>query len=272
MTMKNKKQENLATERFNIARVGLGAGALALFASTAYMNVSGWVAQASDASQALANGLLAGGFELMALFGLTWAGYQYAAGRKAAASVAAAIAVTAIIFNTFAAQNFLHLQSDGLANAIETSAANLSVVESEIDALNRQIDSLITENGGTIPRPIEAIKGQYSHLNPSENPINMGRRDSEIALREEYNRLQGRVLELKRDAAADTVAANDQARTVIPTAMLGPFVWLLEIIKGTAFFALGNTSPDAKQKRVEHEQNRRRWAIIRAKQQKPHIS
>lgn len=251
---------------FHLARAGLALGALALFASTAYMNVSGWVLQADTLAQGITNGLMASGFELMALTGLAWAGFQYATGRKGAAVIAGAIAITAIVFNTFAAQNFLHLQADELTNAIEMSGQNLDVINSEIAGLDRQIESIIEENGGTIPRPVDAINAQYSHLDPDKNPINMGRRDAEIALREEYNLLQAQILELKRSSAGAAVTANDTARTVIPAAMLGPFVWALEVIKGTVFFALGTANGNSKQSKPLTDAEKRKWAIIRAKE------
>lgn len=269
MAKKNASQRqktHTARGDFHLARAGLALGAIALFASTAYMNVSGWVSQADTPAQGITNGMMASGFELMALTGLAWAGFQYATGRKAAAVVAGAIAITAIVFNTFAAQNFLHLQADELTNAIEMSGQNLDVINSEIAGLDRQIESIIEENGGTIPRPVDAINAQYSHLDPDKNPINMGRRDAEIALREEYNRLQAQILELKRSSAGAAVTANDTARTVIPAAMLGPFVWALEVIKGTVFFALGTANGNSKLSKPLTDAEKRKWAIIRAKE------
>ncbi|MEM9261951.1 MAG: hypothetical protein AAGA22_00075 [Pseudomonadota bacterium] len=250
-------------EEFTFARVGLGIGAAAIFASTAFMNVSGWVAQADDTAQAVANGLLASGFELMALCGLSWAGWQYARKRKAAAMIAGAIAIVAIVFNTFAAENFLHLQGDELVNAIETSGQTVEVSAAEIDALQAQLDSIVQQNGGNVPRPIDAIEAQYAHLDEESNPINMGRRDAEIALRKEYERLSADIRELRRDASGASVTANDTARTVIPSSLLGPFVWALEVIKGTIFFALGTATGTPKQT----AEDRQKWAIIRAKEE-----
>ncbi|MEO0399637.1 MAG: hypothetical protein AAF224_09500 [Pseudomonadota bacterium] len=254
-----KSDPHALKHQFSFARAGLAVGAAALFASTAYMNVSGWVAQADDTTQALANGLLASGFELMALCGLSWAGFQYAKGRKSAAMLAAAIAVAAIAFNTLAAQNFLHLQAEDLSNAIETSSQTVQVNTAEIDALQAEIDSLIVQNKGKIPRPVEAVEAAYGDLDPERHQRRIARRDSEIALRTEYERLQGRITELRRDASSAAVSANDSGRTVIPTAMLGPFVWVLEIIKGTIFFALGTASG----KQPQTSEVRRMWAIIK---------
>lgn len=265
MTKKTKKTGS-SKENFNLARIGLGVGALGLFGSTAFMNISGWVAQAENVPQAIANGSLAAGFELMALCGLAWAGFQWAAGRKAAAMVTALIAAAAIIFNTFAAENFLHLQAGEVANAIEASAQNVTITEAQISDLEAQRQGIIDNNDGKIPRPIEAIEGYYSRFDPETNPINMSRKAAEIALREEYDRIGMQITEARSAIAGDAVTANDDARTVIPTAMLGPFVWAFEIIKGTVFFALGTTSSAAKEQAQEAE--RRKWAIIRAKQRK----
>ncbi|MEO1324751.1 MAG: hypothetical protein AAFV59_17290, partial [Pseudomonadota bacterium] len=119
---------------------------------------------------------------------------------------------------------------------------------------------IVRENGGTIPRPIEAIEAQYGYLDPESNPINMGRRDSEIALREEYNRLQAEIVALREGASDAAVASNDTARTVIPSTLIGPFIWALEAIKGTIFFALGTTDPRAKA-----VAEKRKWAAIHAR-------
>ena len=257
-------KEHTSKEPFNLARIGLGVGAFGLFGSTAYMNISGWIAQAENVPQAIANGSLAAGFELMALCGLAWAGFQWAGKRRAAASVTAAIAVAAIIFNTFAAENFLHLQAGEVVNAIEQSAQSVGLIEAEIGALQDQLQGVVENNNGKIPRPIEAIEGYYSRFDPETNPINMARKEAEIALREEYERIQSALAEQRRLMAADAVMANDTARTVIPTAMLGPFVWVLEIIKGTVFFALG--TEERKSHTARNDLDRRKWAIIRAKQ------
>ena len=75
--------------------------------------------------------------------------------------------------------------------------------------------------------------------------------------------MQGALSDARRSLAGDAVTANDTARTVIPTAMLGPFVWVLEFIKGTVFFALGNAEGDHAQRKALDD--RQRWAIIRKK-------
>jgi len=252
----------LLREEFTVARLGLGVGAAALFVSTAFMNVSGWVAQADDAAHAIVNGMLASGFELMGLCGLSWAGWQYARKRKAAAVIAVAIAIVAIVFNTFAAENFLHLQGDELVNAIETSGQTVEVNAADINALQAQLASMVEQNGGHVPRPVEAIEAQYAHLDEESNPINMGRRAAEIALRQEYERLSTEIRELRRAASGASVTANDTARTVIPTSLLGPFVWALEVIKGTIFFALGTATGTPSQT----AKDRQKWAIIKGKE------
>lgn len=258
----DKKTEGISGQ-FNLARLGLGIGALGLFCSTAYMNISGWVAQAEDTAQAIANGALAAGFELMALCGLAWAGYQWAKGRKPAAIITAGIAVAAIIFNTFAAENFLHLQAEAVTNGIEASAQNVDVIRAEISSLEMERQGIIDNNGGRVPRPIEAIEAYYGRFDPESNPINMSRKAAEIELRREYERIQSELSQARRSLAGDAVAANDTARTVIPTSMLGPFVWVLEFIKGTVFFALGNAEGDHAQRKALED--RQKWAIIRKK-------
>jgi len=257
-------KDDSPSDHFNLARLGLLAGALGLFGSTAYMNISGWVAQAEDVPQAIANGSMAAGFELMALCGLAWAGLQWARKRRGAAVVTGAIAAAAIIFNTFAAENFLHLQAGELANMIETSAQIAQVTQAQIDALSAELQGIVDNNDGRIPRPVEAIEGYYSRFDPESNPINMSRKDAEIALREEYERVQSEIAAARQAMISDSVRANDDAHTVIPTAMLGPFVWVLEIIKGTILFALG--THEARNPRSPDAADRQKWAIIRAKQ------
>ena len=197
-----------SSDHFNLARLGLLTGALGLFGSTAYMNISGWVAQADDAPQAIANGSMAAGFELMALCGLAWAGLQWARKRRGAAVVTGAIAAAAIVFNTFAAENFLHLQAGELANAIETSAQTAQVTQAQIDALSAELQGIVENNDGKMPRPVEAIEGYYSRFDPESNPINMSRKDAEIALREEYERVQGEISAARQAMIGDTVRAK----------------------------------------------------------------
>ncbi len=83
----DKKQQRYKNNKsikqdFDFARFGLTIGAITLFPSTAFMNVPAWMEQAVTVPQALANGGLASSFELMALCGLSWAGYQFVQGRK----------------------------------------------------------------------------------------------------------------------------------------------------------------------------------------------
>ncbi|MEL6364996.1 MAG: hypothetical protein AAFR11_09160 [Pseudomonadota bacterium] len=56
MTKTNKSNSVKLTDHFQVERLGLAAGAAALFASTAYMNVSSWIAQADTTAQGVANG------------------------------------------------------------------------------------------------------------------------------------------------------------------------------------------------------------------------
>lgn len=255
-----RKNINLGQE-FHFARIGLGIGAAALFLSTAYMNVSGWIAQAEEPSGAIANATLAISFELTALCGLSWAGFQYAKGRKSAAGIAAAIAIVAIIFNTLAAQNFLHAQAQDLSNTIEFSGQTVAVNQSEISVLEDEVESIVRQNRGKIPRPVDAIEARYADLNPERHKGKIARLNAEIALRREYDRLQAEIRDLRRDASEAAVTANDTGRTVIPASVLGPFVWALEIVKGTIFFALGTATG----KKPQTKQDRKKWAIISSK-------
>ena len=260
LRMKPKTKTTLADD-FNFARLGLGLAAAGIFLSTAYFNISSWVKSAPSLDASIAYGVMSASVELMALCGLAWAGFQASQKRWGRAGLAVSFAVAAIVLNAMAAENFLHLQADGLLNAIEMSGETLSTLTAEITELERQVDSIIQQNGGTIPRPVEAIEAEYSRFDPETNPINMGRKNAEIALRVEYERLQEQLTGLRREAGAAAVASNDTVRTVIPPHMIAAFIWCMEVIKGTVFFALG-TANGKKKSTPEH---RKKWAIIRAK-------
>ncbi len=174
--------------------------------------------------------------------------------------IAATIAILAIGFNTFATQHFLHIQSGLAVNTIETSAQTLSVTQADIGTLQEQVASIIAQNNSSAPRPIEAIEAQYIYLDEDKNPINMGRRDSEIALRQEYERLQSEIHNLRNGSVGNAVTSNDTARTVIPPHLLAPFIWAIEGIKGTIFFALGTSTAK------RDAEYRKKWAQIRARE------
>jgi hypothetical protein len=293
--MRNQRQEDEGktgskAREFTLSRLGLAGGAAALGLSTGFMNISGWVSQADTLTQKWLNGSMSAGMELFAASALGWAGYQLSNGRWSRATAAAIAGAAVVYFNTLATQNFMAVQRDAQTNAIETSATGVAISDAELARIEREVQSIIEQNGGTVPRPLDVIEAAYAHLDPRTNPINMGRRDAEAGLRREYDRLQTEALAIREAAVGDAVEANDAVRTVIPEEHLPTFIWVLEGLKAGAFFLLGTsdlgaafrragnanlTKPDIRQepqpaspprKGGGHAGHRRRWAIIRNKQ------
>ncbi|MEM9233585.1 MAG: hypothetical protein AAGA69_05020, partial [Pseudomonadota bacterium] len=88
--MPSEKQRK-AKASFNVARIGLGAGILAIVAASAFMNISGWWEIGETLSQKWANAGLASGFEMTALYALPYAGRLVGRGTYGKALMALAI-------------------------------------------------------------------------------------------------------------------------------------------------------------------------------------
>ncbi len=263
-----KKKPNRLVAEFNWARWGLFAGIAAIALSSAFMNVSGWVGVASTAEQALANGVLSGGMEVTALFALPYGGFMMRRGDYGKAMLALLVATVAISTNIYATQTFLHVQTDMLVNGIELSGMELGQINAQIGDVEREMDSIVAQNGGTIPRDIETIEQSYSNLDADENPINMMNKDAEIGARTRYEELQGDLNELRADKATPSVLANDTARSVIPPQHMRTFVTALELMKATGLYVLGNSTMFLGAKTRKAYQNRKKWAAIRKNKQR----
>lgn len=222
-----------------LSRIGVGFGAATLAGATGYMNVSAWVAQASIRAEQIVNGCISGSLEVVGGAGLAWAGYQFSKKRPLRAALAAAAAAGAIYFNTGASLNYYEGQDAAARNAIELSGEEAASGAALITRLEDEAAAIITQNGGTLPRPLPAIEAAYSHLDPATNPINMARKATEVSLREEYERLQDEIADLREARGADVVASDDAVRPVIPEGQRLAFIWAVEVFKGSAFFLLG---------------------------------
>lgn len=284
------KNDKKTKGEITVSRLGLAGGAAALGLSTGFMNVSGWIAQAETPTQQWLNGAMSAGMELFAASALAWAGHQLSRGRWSRAGAAAIAGAAVVYFNTLATQNFMAVQRDAQTNAIELSSRGVEISEAELARVQREVNSLIEQNGGTIPRPIDVIEAAYAHLDPQTNPINMGRKDAEIGLRREYNRLQAEARLIREAAAGNAVKANDTVRAVIPEEHLATFIWVLEGLKAGAFFLLGTSDLGAAFRRAKiatspapepgtparqpssggavDRRHRQSWAIIRNKQRR----
>ncbi|MEX6633413.1 hypothetical protein [Hyphococcus lacteus] len=260
---------NKLVEEFNHARWGLFGGIAAITVSSAYMNISGWVLMAATIHQAIPNGVLSGGMELTALFALPYAGFMMRRKSYGKAMLALAVAAIAISTNIYATQNFLHVQTDTLVNGIELSGAELDQLNYQITDAQQEMNSIIEQNGGTIPRDIETIEQSYANLDPDKNPINMMNKDAEIGARMRYEELQSEVEALRAQSAAPTVQANDTARSVIPPQHMRTFVTALELMKATGLYILGNSTLFLGAKARKAYENRKKWAIIKKKDIQP---
>jgi len=254
----------LKFNEYSVVKNGFVLGAIAIFAASAFMNVSGWVGAASTVSQAVANGSLSFGMELIGVTSLAWAGFQSSKKRYGRALLALGIGLAIIYFNTMATENFLAIQHDLLVNDIELSGQVIGNIDAEIATRQTEIDSIITQNDGTIPRPADVVEQSYSHLDPDKNPINMRNKDAEIGMRLRYEELTGEMSELREARAADAVGANDTARSVVTGAARSSLIWTIEAFKAAAFLILGRS-------RIisfgEKEKTRKQWAVIRKKEQ-----
>jgi len=248
---------------YSFVRNGFIIGAIAIFAASAFMNVSGWVGAATTTSQAFANGSLSFGMELIGVTSLAWAGFQSSKQRYGRALLALGIGLAIIYFNTMATENFLAMQHDLLVNTIEMDGQILTNFDAEIATRQTEIDSIIVQNDGTVPRPADVVEQTYSHLNPDKNPINMRNKDSEIGLRLRYDELTGEITELREAKIAPAVGANDQARSVVTGAARSSLIWTIETFKAAAFLILGRS-------RIisfgEKEKTAKQWAVIRNKE------
>ena len=249
---------------YSLVRNGLVLGAIAIFAASAFMNVSGWVAAATTLPQAVANGSLSFGMELIGVTGLAWSGFQMSNGRYGRAFLALGIGLAIIYFNTMATENFLSVQSDLLVNAIEMDGQVTMNFDAELATRQAEIDSIITQNGGTIPRPADVVEQSYSHLDPDKNPINMRNKDAEIGMRLRYDELTGEMTELREERVAPAVGANDTARSVVTGNARTKLIWTVEAFKAAAFLILGHTRIIS----FTEKKIRRKWAAIRKNQQK----
>jgi len=255
------EKKRRAKAAFNLARIGLGAGILTIVAASAFMNISGWVAIAETTSQMFANAGLSSGLELTALFALPYAGRVMGRGTYVKALMALAIGGAAMGVNIFATYNFLDVQTDFVVNNIETASADIGLIDSQIADRQQEMNSIIDRNDG-VPRDVETLEESGRHLPDEENPLNARERDREIGDRRAYERLQGEVDDLREQRAGSAVIANDTVNSVIPDKHLKTFVTILELMKATGLYVLGNS-------RLFYGRNyndNRKWAAIRAKQ------
>lgn len=266
---KHKPKANRLVAEFNFARLGLLAGITAITLSSAYMNVSGWVAMAASLHQAIPNGVLSGGMELIALFSLPYAGFMIRRKDYGKAMLALAVAAVAISTNIYATQNFLHVQSDMLVNTIELSGMELDQINAQIGDAQKEMESIIAQNGGAIPRDVETIEQSYANLDPEENPINMMNKDAEIGARLRYEELQEQVEALRAQSANPAITANDTARSVIPPQHMRTFVTALELMKACGLYILGNSTMFLGAKARKAYERRKKWAVIKKRQNQP---
>jgi len=255
------EKKRRAKAAFNLARIGLGAGILTIVAASAFMNISGWVAIAATTPQMLANAGLSSGLELTSLFALPYAGRVMGRGTYVKALMALAIGGAALGVNIFATYNFLDVQTDVVVNNIEAASADVGLIDSQIVDRQQEMNSIIDRNDG-VPRDVETLEESGRHLSDEENPLNARERDREIGDRRSYERLQGEIDDLREQRTGSAVIANDTVNSVIPDEHLKTFVTILELMKATGLYVLGNS-------RLFYGRNyndNRKWAAIRAKQ------
>ncbi len=230
-----------------ISRVALGGGAALIAGATGYMNIAGWVAQANDEASAWVNGALATGMELAAAGGLAWAAYQLGQRRPLRAAFAGAVGGMLVYFNTLAAQNFIHVQHDRGEAGISAATLNAADIAREIARHEREIAAIERRYGGAPPRPVGALSAASAGLQ------NTRRRDAallrqlgaEEASRMAYDAARAEIERLREEKRDMHITAAQEVRTVMPAEMIVPFIWAMEIVKGSIFFILGGSDLSA---------------------------
>lgn len=255
--------KNKLKSEFTLSKLGLVSGIGAITLSSAYMNISGWAAMSASTDQLLANIGLSGGMELTALFALPYAGFMIRRKAYGKAALAFAIAAVAISTNIYATQNFLHFQTDTIVNAIELSGTELAQIDAQIAQYQQELESIIAQNGGTVPRDAETVTRSYGVLDEEKNPINTMRREAELGARTRYEQILNQVEALRAERAAPSIDANDVGRSVIPPQYMRYFVTALELMKATGLYILGNSTLFMSAKDQAKYAHRKKWAIIR---------
>lgn len=231
---KNKRAGTWTPSRLAMAASGIGAAG-----ATGYMNVTAWMAQASNDPEKLINATISGSLELAGVAGIAFAGYQVHKKRPLRAALSGAFACAAVYFNVGASEQYYATQDAVRENAIEASAAAVPTLNADIARLQGEVDSMLEQNGGKIPRTPEIIEAAYQHLDPEKNPINMGRKATELAVRKEYDRLQGELTDARDALSGASVQSNDEFDPIIDKDKRLMFIWALEAFKGGVFFMIG---------------------------------
>lgn len=233
-TRKHKKL-SIAPTRWAMAVSGVMA-----CGATGYMNIQAWRAQASSLTEEWINATISGSLELAGIFGLAFAGYQIHRHRPLRAAMSGAMACLAIYFNTGASLRYYGAQDTIRENAIQHAQSSVVELSSSIEDLELEKASIIEQNDGTVPRKIVIIEAAYSHLNPDTNPLNMSRKNTEIGLREEYNRIQAELSQARSALNLNTVSADDTYTPIVSKDQRLIFIWVLEVFKGCVFFIIGS--------------------------------
>jgi hypothetical protein len=212
---------------------------------------------------------------------LAWAAYQLGQRRPLRAVFAGAVGGMLVYFNTMAAQNFIHVQHT--QGAEQASEAALTVEDSagEIARLERELLAIEQRNGGALPRPIAALDAAATGLNIERrrDAAVLRRLGEERALRTAYDDAQADIAELRADMRGGRIEAQREVRVVMNADQIVPFIWAMEILKGSIFFILGtsdlgaifrrraveNDTPPVKAKPKQSAEERAKWARIKGR-------
>ena len=235
------------------SRVGLGAGAVGLADATAFMNISAWVGQGATLTDKWINASISGSLEIIGITAVAWAGHQAGKSRSLRATLAAVAGAGAIYFNTHASQGFFEAQKAAGVNRTQEAGASAETDAALIARLRAELADIRQQNGGSLPRPAAAIEAAYARFDPAQNPVNMARKNTELALRAEYERLSAEIDSVREREAHSEVLADDEVRPVIPAEQRLLFIWAVEAFKGAAFFLLGTGQIGRRQQRDEFD-------------------
>lgn len=278
MSKRTKKHFEKAADKGFMPRIVFGGGAIGLAVMTAWRNIEGRLAGASNDADVIKEIMTGASMEAVGVGAAALAifGWKHNKARALALAGVAAFAYTA---NTRAAHENIAAQVQRAENVIESEGASAAVLSAQIADLETGREAIVSRYDGHVPRDADTLDAWVNNLpgGPEENPINVARAESEKADRAEYDRLSEDIAAKIVARAHAEVLANDELHGT------GQNGWgELEIYGMQAIQALGwwladtssrhrSPAPSPKDKNSRpmsdaQRASRRKWAIIRGKQ------
>ena len=204
-----KRRDNQKPRFWNGPRILFGGGAIGLGLVTAWRNIEGRIASATNEAEIVKELVTGASMEAVSVGAAALAIYQWKHDRVRAGAMGL-VAAFCYAANTHAASNNIAAQAERSINIVEGQGASASTLAAEIADLERSRDAIITKHDGHIPRDEETLEAHLNALGGAEkNPINASRAASEAGDRREYDRLTEEIAAKRIAKAAADVRAND---------------------------------------------------------------